>query len=191
MNVVLIHCDQLSAKWLGCYGEASSATPNIDALARQGVRFDSFIVNCPVCMPARASTITGLDVRAHGVYCNGYELAADMPTFPRALQAAGIRTGGFGKFHLQCHGRSGYNDVRQYGFDEAATTEDIRAGEWLDWVRAERPGAYDEALATVWPTPHLREYGPDGIDLLAEVEAARRQVVCYRSLLRTEDGKEA
>jgi len=176
MNVVLIYCDQLSAKYLGCYGDPAAATPNIDALARRGVGFDNFIADCPVCMPARAGTITGLAVRRHGVYCNGYELGAELPTFPRRLQAAGVRTAGFGKFHLQCHARGAYNDVRQYGFDEAATTEDIRAGAWLDWVKAARPGAYEQAVATVWPTPHLRSYGSDKIDLLAEADAARKRL---------------
>lgn len=177
MNVVLISCDQLSARWLGCYGDPSSATPNIDALAGRGVRFDSFIADLPVCMPCRAGTITGLAVRSHGVYCNGYELGADLPTFPRELQAGGVRTAGFGKFHLQCHGRSAYNDVTQYGFDEAATTEDIRAGEWLDWVRREQPEACYEALATVWSNmPHLTSYGPEKVNLKAVVEQARRRV---------------
>ena len=76
MNVITIEADQLSAKWLGCYGCAAAHTPNLDALARRGVRFANAFSNHPVCMPARASTITGRSAQFHGVFYNGWELAA-------------------------------------------------------------------------------------------------------------------
>jgi choline-sulfatase len=172
MNTVLIQTDQLAAKWLEC---GAADTPNLHRLAREGMRFTRCIAHNPVCMPSRASMLTGRSSRHHGVLLNGYELGHDLPTFAQVLQRNGVRTVGFGKFHLQCHLRSAHNDVRPYGFDEARVTEDIRAGDWLDWVRAERPEAYERALATVWPTPHLREYGPERENLLPKVlDAARR-----------------
>ncbi len=169
MNVVLIQVDQLSAKWLEC---GAADTPNLDRLAREGTRFTRCIAHNPVCMPSRASMLTGRSSRQHGVLLNGYELGHDLTTFPQVLQRSGVHTAGFGKFHLQCHNRSSHNDVRPYGFDEARVTEDIRAGDWLDWVRAEHPDSYERALATVWPTGHMREYGPDKIDLLQQVRQA-------------------
>lgn len=172
MNVVLIQADQLAAKWLEC---GAAHTPNLERLAREGMRFTRCIAHNPVCMPSRASMMTGRSSRQHGVLLNGYELGLDLPTFPQLLQRSGVRTAGFGKFHLQCHLRSAHNDVRPYGFDEARVTEDIRAGDWLDWVREERPDAYERALATVWPTPHLREYGPERENLLPLVQAAARR----------------
>ncbi len=48
-NVVLINCDDLGWGDLGCYGSTKNATPAIDALAAQGIRFDSFYVGSPVC----------------------------------------------------------------------------------------------------------------------------------------------
>ncbi|MDX9979566.1 MAG: sulfatase-like hydrolase/transferase [Lentisphaeria bacterium] len=173
MNVVTIEADQLSAKWLGCYGCAAAHTPNLDALARRGVRFANAFSNHPVCMPARASTITGRSAQFHGVFYNGWELAADTPTFPRLLQAAGVQTFGVGKFHLECHARGAYNDVRKYGFDRAETTEDIRAGDWLDWVEQNHPDCAEAALATAWPMDCLASYGPRGRNLRREILAAR------------------
>ena len=151
MNIVFIECDQLSAKWLGCYGSPAAHTPNIDALGAQGMRFDNCFANLPVCMPSRSSTLTGRSAQHHGVFYNGWELGTHLPTFTQVLQQSRVQTFGVGKFHLQCHGRDAYNDVLQYGFDRAEVTEDHRAGDWLDWVEREHPDCYERALATVWP----------------------------------------
>lgn len=175
MNVILVLADQLSAKWLGCYGNAGASTPHLDRLAAVGTRFANACANHPVCMPSRSTLFTGRSARHHGVLYNGYELSPEMPTFARELQHAGVQTLGVGKYHLECHGRNAYNDVRKYGFDRAETTEDIRAGDWLDWVRKTWPQHYDQALATVWSMPHLSSYGRERRDLLAEVAEARRR----------------
>jgi len=172
VNVILIMADQLSARWLGCYGNPAASTPHLDDLAQSGVQFDRCVSPYPVCMPARASLITGRSAQHHGLWYNGWELAPGLTTFPQVLQGQGVQTFGVGKFHLECHGRSAYNDVRKWGFDQAQTTEDIRAGQWLDWVEREHPEHFQRALATVWPMPHLNDYGPDHRDLLTEVREA-------------------
>ncbi|NOY81060.1 MAG: sulfatase-like hydrolase/transferase [Kiritimatiellaeota bacterium] len=174
-NIVLILADQLSARWLGCYGTFAAHTPNLDALAARGVRFERCFSNHPVCMPARATIFTGRSAPLHGVFYNGYELDPAMPTFPRLLRENRVQTLGVGKFHLECHGRSACNDVEKYGFERAETTEDIRCGHWLDWVRVRHPDSYEQALATVWPEPHLARYGPDGIDLRPALAAAKQR----------------
>ncbi|OGV66299.1 MAG: hypothetical protein A3K19_14045 [Lentisphaerae bacterium RIFOXYB12_FULL_65_16] len=193
MNVILILADQLSAKWLGCYGNPAAATPHLDAMARRGTLFERCVSHLPVCMPARASIMTGRSAQHHGLYYNGWELGLGLPTFPQLLQKAGVRTFGIGKFHLECHGRCAYNDVRKYGFDEAQTTEDIRAGEWLDWVARTYPQHYERAVATCWPIPHLAEYGPERRDLIREIRAAaakfapaRRTLLTYPSVVPEE-----
>ena len=190
MNVILIETDQLSARWLGCYGNPAAHTPNIDGLAARGCRFDQCFVNNPVCMASRASTITGRSPQHHGVYYNGWELGLDLPTFPQVLQESGVQTLGVGKYHLECHGRSAYNDVLKYGFDRAEVTEDIRAGDWLDWVERTHPDSYAAALATVWEMPHLADYGPTGRDLNQAIRAAKekhppdtRAVLTYPSVV--------
>jgi len=176
MNVITIEADQLSAKWLGCYGCEAAYTPHLDALARRGVRFANAFTNHPVCMPARASTITGRSAQHHGVFYNGWELGTTAPTFPRLLQKGGVQTFGVGKYHLECHVGGAYNDVHKYGFDRAETTEDIRAGDWLDWVERNHPDCAEAALATVWPMDCLSFYGPYGRNLRREVLAARERL---------------
>jgi arylsulfatase A-like enzyme len=175
MNIILVEADQLSAKWLGCYGNPAAHTPNLDALAAEGVRFEHCYANLPVCMPSRASTLTGRSAQHTGVFFNGWELGLELPTFPQLLRAAGVQTFGVGKFHLECHARSAYNYVSKYGFERAETTEDIRAGDWLDWVEREHPDCYEQALSTVWDEPHLVRYGAAGRDLNPSLRAARRK----------------
>lgn len=58
-NVVLITIDTLRADHLGCYGDASIRTPNIDALAREGVRLTQAYTPVPITLPAHASLMTG------------------------------------------------------------------------------------------------------------------------------------
>jgi arylsulfatase A-like enzyme len=58
-NVLFIMCDQLRADHLGCAGRPWLKTPNIDALARRGVRFSNAFVNANVCGPSRMSFCTG------------------------------------------------------------------------------------------------------------------------------------
>src|SRR6266540_7489044 len=58
-NVVVCICDQLRAFEVGCYGNPAIRTPNIDHLARVGVRFEYAVTNNPVCMPARSCLLSG------------------------------------------------------------------------------------------------------------------------------------
>lgn len=175
MNVIFIETDQLAAKWLGCYGNMAAHTPNLDRLAATGIRFDNCFANNPVCMPSRATTITGRSCQHHGVLYNGWELPGDSATFPKILQKNGVQTFGVGKFHLECHARGAFPDVMKYGFDRAENTEDTRAGEWLEWVREKHPDCYEAALSTCWPMEELREYGPEKIDLVEQIIAVSKE----------------
>src|SRR5687768_17567208 len=58
-NIVLIVADDLGYADLGCQGGTEIPTPNIDSLARDGVRFTNGYVSCPVCSPTRAGLLTG------------------------------------------------------------------------------------------------------------------------------------
>ncbi|MFM2129333.1 MAG: hypothetical protein RL477_879 [Pseudomonadota bacterium] len=100
-NFVLFITDQHRADHLGCYGNRLLHTPAIDRLAARGVRFDNFHVASPVCMPNRASLMTGRMPSLHGVRHNGIPLARDQVTFVELLAAAGYATALAGKLHLQ------------------------------------------------------------------------------------------
>ena len=65
-NFLFIMTDQHRADWLGCYGHPVVRTPNIDAIADAGTRFEQFFVATPVCMPNRASFMTGQVIDPNG-----------------------------------------------------------------------------------------------------------------------------
>lgn len=101
MNIVVIIADQLRVDHLGFAGKVPVRTPNIDALAANGHRFDRAYVANPVCMPNRATIMTGQWPSAHGLRTNGLPLNPECETFARTLRRNGWRTSAVGKLHLQ------------------------------------------------------------------------------------------
>ena len=100
-NFLFIITDQHRADHLGCYGNAVVRTPNLDAIAAKGRRWERFYVANPICMPNRASIMTGRMCSAHGARHNGIPLSKNHTTFVELLRDAGYRTGLIGKSHLQ------------------------------------------------------------------------------------------
>lgn len=100
-NFILFITDQHRADFLGCYGHPLLKTPNIDAMADNGVIFDRFFVNSPVCMPNRSSLMTCRVPTSHGVRYNGIPLSKQNVTFVELLRDAGYETALIGKSHLQ------------------------------------------------------------------------------------------
>ena len=100
-NFILFINDQHRHDYLGCYGHPVVKTPNIDSIAARGVAFDEFYVASPVCMPNRATLMTGRMPSVHGVRSNGIPLSRDAVTFVDLLRAAGYDTALIGKSHLQ------------------------------------------------------------------------------------------
>jgi len=100
-NFLLISADQQRADCFGFEGRAIK-TPHLDELARNGTRFSASITPCVVCQPARASILTGLLPRSHGVHDNGIDLDPEIGSkgFAGALGAAGYDTAFFGKAHF-------------------------------------------------------------------------------------------
>lgn len=100
-NFVFIITDQQRADWLGCYGHPVLKTPNIDRIAKTGTRFENFHAASPVCMPNRASLLTGRYPSLHGLRYNGCVLPENANTFVDVLADAGYKTAAIGKSHLQ------------------------------------------------------------------------------------------
>ncbi len=99
-NVVLVMADDQGWGQTGYYNHPILKTPHLDAMAKNGLRFDRFYAAGPVCSPTRASVLTG---RAHartGVLSHGYALHLQEKTIARAMKKAGYATGHFGKWHL-------------------------------------------------------------------------------------------
>ena len=100
-NFLVFMTDQHRADWLGCAGHPVVKTPNLDALAATGTLFSDFHVASPICMPNRASLMTGRMPSVHGLRYNGCVLPANANTFVDVLAAAGYDTAAIGKSHLQ------------------------------------------------------------------------------------------
>jgi choline-sulfatase len=108
VNLVSIVTDDQALWSVGAYGNRESITPNMDRLAREGVKFNNAFVTTPVCSPSRAAFLTGLYGSQVGITdflttdeaASGMGLPASALTWPRVLQQNGYRTALFGKYHL-------------------------------------------------------------------------------------------
>lgn len=110
MNVLFIVSDDLTNNALGCYG-GPRTTPNVDALARRGVRFDRAYCQFPLCNPSRSSFMTGLRPDTEGVYDNGARFRTKLPetqSLPQTFRKAGYTAARVGKlFHYGVPGQIG------------------------------------------------------------------------------------
>ena len=103
-NILLFITDQHRFDYLGCCGHPVLKTPHIDSIAARGTLFERFYVATPVCMPNRATLMTGRMPSVHGVRSNGSPLSLRANTFVDVLRAAGYATALVGKSHLQNFG---------------------------------------------------------------------------------------
>ena len=97
-NIVLILADDMGYSDLGCYG-GEIQTPNLDKLAKTGVRFTQFY-NCARCCPTRASLMTGQYPQSVGINGMGVNLNMNAATIAEVLKGSGYHTGMSGKWHL-------------------------------------------------------------------------------------------
>lgn len=121
-NIVFIMPDQHRADVMGCAGDPIVLTPNLDALAGEGVRFTDVVTQSPLCQPARASFITGQYPHQHGALQNGRGFPPpEAPNLMHLLQTAGYYTAAVGKVHVGNHPsrdtRLAADHLRSYGFD--------------------------------------------------------------------------
>ncbi len=93
-NVLWITLEDTSPQFIGCYGNESARTPNIDRLAARGIRFDHAFANAPVCSSARSTIITGAlnETLGTGNHRSGFPLPDFIKGFPTFLRAAGYHT---------------------------------------------------------------------------------------------------
>ena len=157
-NILLIMADQFRFDWIGARGARFLSTPNIDALAADGVLFTRVVCNSPVCAPSRVSLAAGVYGHRLGAYENGssfYPARANgfpelLPSFYNVLAANGYRTGITGKCDLS-KGRA-----PRLGGDQKASilTNDARSGFPLtrelgftdSWVIQKHSGEYLKQL---------------------------------------------
>ena len=133
-NVLFIITDQQRADHNGFMGNPILRTPNLDAIAASGMTFDNAWVSNPVCMPNRATIMTGRMPSAHGVIFNDRSLDWNANTFVRRFRNSGYRTGLLGKSHLQ-HGMSKNSIVPFRGESSGKAPYPDGWNQWEDFER--------------------------------------------------------
>ena len=125
-NIILIFPDQHRGEIIGCMGDPVVITPNLDKLASEGVVFTQCFTNSPLCIPARATLMTGEYVSDHGVINNNMEASSSSQSHVRNIRDVGYHTAVIGKTHLYEHRVnsewSHTNDklgvLREWGFED-------------------------------------------------------------------------
>ena len=158
-NVVLVFIDDMGWGDFSCFGNQDAKTPNIDRMASEGIRFEQFYVNSPICSPSRTAISTGqypqrwriTSYLAHREMNNRRGMAQWLdpkaPMLARSLQNNGYATGHFGKWHM-----GGQRDVAEappisdYGFDSSLTNFEGMGPKLLPLVL--RPG--QEKPGRIW-----------------------------------------
>lgn len=133
-NIISVFIDDMGWADLSCFGNTDAKTPNIDRMADEGIAFEQFYVNSPICSPSRVAISTGQYPQRWGITsylahremneARGMEnwLDPKAPMLARSLKDVGYATGHFGKWHM-----GGQRDVTEappitdYGFDESLT----------------------------------------------------------------------
>ena len=162
-NIVLFFPDQHRGDAMGCDGNPIVQTPNLDRLADSGVLFERCYTSSPLCMPARASLITGQPVNAHGVWGNNLtEADRRGPSHVRCIRDAGYRTAIIGKTHLypnhrnDGHTREHAHKLRDWGYQDIHELRDVVPSERCSCYYADflaergRLGVYQDYTRLWW-----------------------------------------
>ncbi len=141
-SVVLVTIDTLRADRLGAYG-SKAATPTLDALAREGARFESVFAQSPLTLPSHSSILTGTLPTFHGVRDNGrFRLPAEMETLAEILKGRGYQTAAF---------VGGFPVDSRFGLDQGFDLYDDSLGRSRTRVSfSERPASEVVASARKW-----------------------------------------
>ena len=176
-NIVVIYSDDHAYQAISAYGGRLAdvaPTPNIDRIARGGMRFDRATVTNSICAPARAVMLTGKYSHVNGVINNREDFDGNQATFPKLLQQAGYETALIGKWHLRTdptgfdhwdvlHRQGHYYNpdfkspsgmVREEGYVSELITEKT-----LDWLKSDRDPDKPFLLMMQHKAPH-REWEP-------------------------------
>jgi arylsulfatase A-like enzyme len=156
-NIVFVMTDDLGYGELGCYGNTFNETPNLDRLAKSGIKFTQAYAAAPICSPTRVSILTGQYPARVGITdflpakTNRWLNPSKYYTVNEALSAAGYRTAIVGKWHLDTDYETGKGSPKAHGFDEVigSETKYIADGDYsfpYDKINTFDTGSTDEYL---------------------------------------------
>ncbi|MDF1658015.1 MAG: sulfatase [Verrucomicrobiales bacterium] len=189
-NVVIVHCDELNFRTIGCYRDtlspeqglmwgpdAACETPHIDSIAKEGAICTKFYAATPVCSPSRSSLLSGQYPQHTPVTNNSVHMSDDVVTFAHQFGKADYRTGYAGKWHLDGEGKPQWAPERNFGFDDNRYM--FNRGHWKQFeLTPEGPrvkardkkgepsysvaGADEKSFATDWLTDRTIDFIQEG-----------------------------
>jgi arylsulfatase A-like enzyme/Flp pilus assembly protein TadD len=176
LNVLLITLDTTRADRIGAYGYAKAKTPNLDSIARNGVRFANAYAQVPLTLPSHSSIMTGTYPLTHGVHNNGaYVLPAGVATLAKILKDRDLKTAAFvasfsvdSRFGLD-KGFDVYDDNFQEGTPFKAVNAERKAeqvlgvfGPWFDKIKDDQFFCwlhfFDPHLPYSPPSPYREQF---------------------------------
>lgn len=162
-DIVVFLADDLSRADCSPYGGKEIPTPNMDRLAKDGMRFTHAFVASPSCAPSRAALLTGLDPMRNGALLNHSRPRADVKKWPAYFRELGYETAAIGKV-------AHYAQVTEYGFDHASHFryhQDDCVEAAVKWLEARKPGKpLCLMVGTNWPHvpwPKETSFDPMGL----------------------------
>ena len=168
-NILFIFSDDHAYQAISAYGSNRNQTPNLDRIAKEGMRFDRAFVTNSICAPSRAVVLTGKHSHLNGQLTNGETFDGSQQTFPKLLQKAGYQTALFGKWHLKSSptGFDSWEVLRGQGpyynplfltpkgnKNITGYTTDIITDRTLDWLKNKRDSEQPFFLCSWHKAPH-------------------------------------
>ncbi|MBD3351131.1 MAG: sulfatase-like hydrolase/transferase [Candidatus Lokiarchaeota archaeon] len=137
-NIVLIMTDTQGTNVIGCYGRPKMKTPNLDKMAKEGIKFQQAYTCQPVCGPARSAIFTGVYPHSNGVLANNMPIGNNIRTIGQRLQDNDYHTAFIGKWHLDGFDYFGTGNCPEgwdpkYWYDGKNYIEDLTAEERKLW----------------------------------------------------------
>ncbi|NOK63960.1 MAG: DUF229 domain-containing protein [Chloroflexi bacterium AL-W] len=156
-NILILYTDQHRWDALGVSGNPDIQTPHLDQLAAQGIHFNHYFVQHPLCMPSRVSLLTGLYPTTLGITEMGVPVPEGFMTLPQLLHTVGYTTAHIGKLHFLPHANRDHRTPHpSYGFDTLEVSDEpgVYEDAYRAWVRRVAPEQLDHLSVGLPPATY-------------------------------------